>query len=308
MVVGNRFSPLPYLLYILLLVGWRVMHKTILLTGVPRSGSSLLCNLLNHYENTLALLEPINQFPDSNTGMLEVCQYIAKLSFQYRNDVLSSSKVLSMHSGGCIPTNTLSDKFDDCLRGSVVEYGVIDVDSKLTEDFCLVIKQNAFFTSILKYLRCFFPCYGVVRNPLSVLCSWATVDIPVNVGQIPEGERFDIKLRERLNRAVDNLDRQLIILNWFFEKFDRYLAPENIIKYENTILANGVNLADLSYNGILEEGRIKLSSRNVNKLYRDIDIDKIYRRLVDNDGFFWLFYDRQDIDKVYSEMKIAFNK
>jgi len=279
------------------------MYKTILLTGIPRSGTTLTCNLLNKHENTLALLEPIQQFPDPINGKSKASIEVAKLAFQYRQNCLLHSKVTSMHKEGHIPTNTLEHNPTKALREKAVSHGIIKLSQEYSREFTLVIKQNAFFTSIIEELTLLLPCYGIIRNPLSVLTSWETVNIPINRGHIPEGEQFDSKLKNKLKSTKDNLDRQIIILNWFFSNFHKHIPTHNLIKYEDIISSNGNILSKISYNGKIKKDKEVLTNMNTNKLYKAVNIKKIYDKLINSEGLFWKYYSKADIDELYQKMQ-----
>lgn len=280
------------------------MYKTVILTGIPRSGSTLSCNILNKYKNTLALLEPLEpSLFDANKGKYSAVLNISKFAFECRKNVLRDGEVMTRHSNGTIPSNPLEDTLSDTLRKPVVKAGMIELNRVFDKDFTLVIKHNALFTSLLDELVDFFPCYSIIRNPLSVLASWHTVDLPVNRGRIPAGEKFDFILRDKLLMTTDVLDRQIMILNWFFEKFDKYINKDNIIKYEDIIAQNGSNFNKLSYSNELEESLEDLESKNSSNLYKNIDIEHIHKRLVNSDGLFWKYYTKKEIDLVFNSMQ-----
>ena len=280
------------------------MYKTILLTGIPRSGSTLSCNILNHYSNTLALLEPMNPSSiDANKGKYDASLKISEFAFESRKNILENRMVLSRHNKGVIPSNPISENATKKLRKQIVKLGNIHIDKNFTNDFTLIIKQNAFFTSILDELIKFFSCYGIIRNPLAVLASWSTVNLPINNGHIPAGEKFDDELFELLAQIECRLDRQIIILNWFFEKFDTFLPKNNIIKYEDIIEQNGHNFERLSFNMHLDKELDDLENKNGNKLYENVDIDKLYNKLLSSKGTFWKYYSKDEITAVYQQIK-----
>ena len=280
------------------------MYKTILLTGIPRSGSTLSCNILNHYSNTLALLEPMNPSSiDANKGKYDASLKISEFAFESRKNILENRMVLSRHNKGVIPSNPISENATKKLRKQIVKLGNIHIDKNFTNDFTLIIKQNAFFTSILDELIKFFSCYGIIRNPLAVLASWSTVNLPINNGHIPAGEKFDDELFELLAQIECRLDRQIIILNWFFEKFDTLLPKNNIIKYEDIIEQNGHNFERLSFNMHLDKELDDLENKNWNKLYENVDIDKLYNKLLSSKGTFWKYYSKDEITAVYQQIK-----
>lgn len=66
-----------------------------------------------------------------------------------------------------------------------------------------------------------------------------SVDLSVNRGHIPAGERFDPKLKASLSEP-DCLTRQLIIYQWFIQTFLNSGLP--IVRYEDIISSDGAIL------------------------------------------------------------------
>jgi len=281
------------------------MYKTILLTGIPRSGSTLSCSILNEFENTVALMEPMEVMKiETSKGSVNACFEISNFAFESRKKILYEAKVSTRQQGGIIPTNPIQEikAQKDSLRKPIVSLGEMEISKVIEKDFTLVIKHNAFFTAILDHLISFFPCYGIIRNPLSVLASWATVDLPVHDGHIPAGERFDSTLKNKLENTNDVLERQIMVLDWFFERFDRLLPQKNILKYEDIILKDGWNFNVMAYAGAKREQKTSLKSKNSNRIYQEVDIDLIYKKLIQTQSIFWKYYTLEEMNEVYKDL------
>jgi hypothetical protein len=69
------------------------------------------------------------------------------------------------------------------------------------------------FTALLPILAQRFPVFAMVRNPLAVLASWNSVDIPAKQGRVPKAEIYDQDLVHRMSSIDDRLDRQLSLLD-----------------------------------------------------------------------------------------------
>lgn len=268
--------------------------KTVLLTGLPRSGTTLVCNLLTSLQNVVALNEPmkVKELSDMTTEQQfdAIDQFVAENRYSLLNYGVTTSK----HIEGRIPDNTFKNIVsDEGLRVSIVEHGQIKLDKVLTEDFVLAIKHNAAFAFLLNKLVLKYNCYGIIRNPLAVLSSWQTVNLNIHNGHIPVGEAFDADLREALNRMEDTFSRQLYILNWFFTKFDQNLPPERIIRYENVISSNGRCLEVITPEANSIQASLK--SLNRNPVYKQDQFTKIADRLLKSEGTYWKFYSREDV-------------
>ena len=116
------------------------------------------------------------------------------------------------------------------------------IDKPLSANFTLLIKHNALFAALLPRLTESFSCLALVRNPLSVLASWQTVDLPVHRGRIPAGEEIDRELHQALEREPEVLRRQLIVLDWFLGQFHAHLDSQDIVRYEDVVESGGAAL------------------------------------------------------------------
>ena len=212
--------------------------NTLLLTGLPRAGTTLCCHILNAYPNVLALHEPMTPSDfDPALGRAVAVAQVANFARQSRMSALAEGIVISRQKDGQVPDNPVAQTAgQDGLRQMDVSLGEIDVrDRLLDENFTLVIKHNALFTALLPELNGALPVYGIVRNPLAVLASWNQVDLPVNQGHIPAGEMFDPQLKAQLAQIDDRLLRQLHILEWFCRQYLEHLGGR-ILRYEDFVV------------------------------------------------------------------------
>ncbi|MCH8258254.1 MAG: hypothetical protein IIA75_10215 [Proteobacteria bacterium] len=269
-----------------------------LLTGIPRSGTTLCCHLLNRFENTVALHEPMAM--DVFGGLTdpgEACDLITQFALDSRYTLLHEGAAASKQIGGKIPTNPIEEKpHDGSLRREQVESGKIEIQSTINDNFTLVIKHNAMFTALLPQLKQKFDCYAVVRNPLAILASWNTIDLPVNMGRIPAGERFAPDLTRELDCADDVVDRQLLVLSWFFGQFLKHIPADNILRYESIIETNGGCLSKLANNRA--NAGTQLQNKNSNVLYDAQSMQHLYKKLSKSDGQYWSFYQLNDIEDL----------
>lgn len=216
-------------------------ENTWLLSGVPRSGTTLCCRLAGELPNVVALAEPLHgpalRGADAPAAAADA---IAAFLGAARARILAD---------GLAPTRHVAGKLDDLvqpppqsgsgLRQPQSERGEVRVDKPLSADFILFVKQNALFAALLPVLAPRFRCLALLRNPIAVLASWQTVGLPVQRGRVPAGERFDATLRARLDAEPDVLRRQLIILDWFYAQYQAHLAEDAILRYENLVDSGG---------------------------------------------------------------------
>jgi len=269
--------------------------RTLLLTGLPRSGTTLCCHILNQSPNVLALHEPITP-RDLSTKPAEAVVGVQAFVLETRASVLGRGVAMSRHQNGVVPDNPVGQVLSERgLRAMTVELGQIEAKG-LDQDFTLVVKQNALFTALLPVLP--FTCYAVVRNPLAVLASWNQVDLPVQRGRIPAGERYDSELLLRLEGEADRLERQLIILEWFFQRFAADVPATHILRYE-TFVADPACVPKVM---ALPCGSASVrESRNASY---DIDLVRVvYERLMSSDRQLWQFYSRAAVAELFESMQ-----
>ena len=274
------------------------MPRTWLLSGVPRSGTSLCCRLAGALPDTVALSEPIRRkaFGGMDTPY-GACARIGEYAEQTRVRILAERRAPSVQVDGRLDDNRTASRHTGAgLRRLRGEWGEIAVDKPLSARFTLLIKHNALFAALLPRLTASFPCLALVRNPLSVLASWQTVDLPVHRGRIPTGEELDQDLHRALEQEPEVLGRQLIVLDWFFGQFHAHLDPQDIIRYEDVIESGGMAL--FRRLGHADARPVDLTSRNHSALYDKAMIDTLLAALLDGGGHWTRFYGGEDCERV----------
>ena len=217
----------------------------ILLTGLPRSGTTLLCACINRLADCLALAEPISPPTHGNVeGALKcISAFLAATRERALRDrrVTTKSTVLGLNTENWFEIPTPSGR----LRVSSEKIHDLSLDKALTPNFKLIVKQPGFFTALAERLTDYYPVYAMVRHPLAVLASWQTVDMPVNSGRWPVAEAFSRHLRSGLEALAAPLDRQVFILKWCFEVYQR-LPQERVIRYEDLLTSPTATLRKIA--------------------------------------------------------------
>lgn len=279
--------------------------QNILLTGPPRSGTTLACHLLNQLPDTVALHEPMRV---KDFAALEsysaICQSIERYCVEQRSRLRASGRARSKQINGAVPTNSHQTvAIDSGLRKSVVSGGELVIDKALSDDFRLVIKHIAAFAAIAEEAVKHFPVFAMVRSPLAVLASWNSIDFGFRQGHAPAAERINPRLAAHLAAIEDQFDRQLALLGWFYEQFARHVPRNQIIRYESLIDSGGRALAAMhpAAAGLAEP----LESHNTNPLYDRQTTALVGERLLRSDGAYWEFYSRSSVEALLDEFTAA---
>ncbi|TVM04153.1 MAG: hypothetical protein CV087_01785 [Candidatus Brocadia sp. WS118] len=272
------------------------MYNNIIVTGLPRSGTTLTCHLLNKVPNTVALHEPmeVRELAKHKNHSL-ACDHIEAFFEQMRMSILKGKKAISKQVNGKVPDNPVGSKYSvSGLRASVASHTEIIIEKPLETNFTLIVKHPSAFTALLEVLVVRFPVYAVIRNPLSVLTSWNSVAFPVQNGHAPAAENLDFQLKKALAKIDDRIERQLYLLSWFFKRYEQLISHDSIIHYEKIVSSGGQALnVIVPGSNILNE---KLENKNKNDLYDIKLMHCLGERLLKTDGAYWNFYSKESVE------------
>ena len=278
------------------------MKRDILLTGIPRSGTTLCCSLLNRLPDVLALVEPLDmstlRAADSDEDRVRVISsYLAKVRLDVQTKGEAPRQILTGEG-----TNTFSSQPTGKRSTAIIGSETVKLASAFSDGFTLVIKHPNLFVALLPVISRQFECFAMVRNPLAILASWNSLDHPLADGHAPMAEAFDNDLRLRLNEITNSSKRQVSLLDWYFSRFLEVLEPRRLLRYEDLIATQGRSLAVIvqAAHGLPNLVAKGLESRNNNVLYstpqsisRSADL-----LLADQTHSCWHLYGRQDVVKL----------
>src|SRR5437016_4669259 len=198
--------------------------RNVLITGTPRSGTTLICSLLNKLPDIVALHEPMNvwEFANCRSGD-EIAEMVENFCAESRKSLHEEGFAVSKHVGGKVRDNSAAvDRAGK--RSRQTEHGRIEIDKPVSKEFTLAIKHPAAFTALLEPLSKRFECFAIVRNPLATLASWNSLDwLALRDGRSPIGEKLDVDLARALETKSDAVERQIQILEWFYDRFHRFV-------------------------------------------------------------------------------------
>src|SRR3712207_6208730 len=136
-----------------------VSNYNVLVTGTPRSGTTLTCHLLNKLPDTVALHEPmkVKKFADLKDEQ-EICRSIERFCSEQRESIRERNRAISKNVEGIVPDNHYgASRSDVGLRQNLASKNEIVVDKKLSQDFTLVVKHISAFAAVLGTLVEHFP-------------------------------------------------------------------------------------------------------------------------------------------------------
>ncbi len=274
-----------------------------LLTGLSRGGTTLACELLNRLPDVRALDEPMdpNQLvreaerdEGRSIDAAAVLAGIERFATEQRRSILDRGMARTLHvDGSVVGARVSDDRGADGLRLPLGTRAEIPVDPPAAPDFTLVIKHPVAFTALLPTLVERFAVVTIVRNPLAVLASWESVPFAQREGRLGLRATIAPELTARLEATEDRLERQLMLLEWFFGSYASTLSREQVIRYEDIVATGGAALAPVaaSAGGL----RVALDSRNTATVYDRAHMRQVGSMLLERDGTHWLYYKPEEV-------------
>lgn len=263
----------------------------IILTGVPRSGTTLACLLLSKLPNLLALNEPMRTA--SYKSRAEALANLPGFFSATRTSILERGVATARAVNGKMTDNHFAQVKGQ--RTKLLTKQEIRIEKQLSSSFGLAIKHNTLFTILQDELLADYPVFAFIRNPLAILASWNSLEIPVSRGQV---KALDLLLPET-GRALKNAgsvkERQLFILDWYFRMYQK-LVPASVIKYEDIVATNGHALSVID--PVATELNEDLSGRNRSKVYDWAKMKPLAEMLLASDNACWAFYDRSEVETL----------
>lgn len=188
---------------------------TVLLGGMPRAGTTLLCAMLNEQPGCVALAEPMR--PGRHGDGARALADIAAFARGTRRDLLAGRPVVSTGGGAAVDNFVPMAPAGSALRVVEAPLAAWSDASPNAGSLRLFIKQPGLVAALAGALSADYPVYLVLRHPLAVLASWQTVPMAVRAGHMPVAESLRPDLAARLARAGDALGRQVVLLAWLLE-------------------------------------------------------------------------------------------
>ena len=253
----------------------------------------------------MALSEPIDNAVfhdtfDAGVAAERIFAFVAEV----RKRILEEGVAPSVLVDGRVDDQMVAAGREGAPRQPQGQRGLLRIVKPLDSRLLLVVKHNALFAALLEQLTPRLPCLALVRNPLAVLASWETVDLPVHRGRVPAAERFAPALRAALDGEQDVLRRRVLVLNWFFSRYRDALPKERILRYEDVVQSGaGVLQRPLGVTAAAPEA--KLANQNANALYRGVAPAPLLSALLSAGGAWREFYTEGECRAVANSLQSA---
>jgi hypothetical protein len=213
--------------------------SNIILTGIPRSGTTLAAAILDNTSNCFCLSEPDShrELMDSSSSKDDFVNSLELEFLSIRSKLLAGIEVPDKRmADGSAVTNYFSAPSITNHRSAAYTLKKVGRNN-LTEDFALGIKHNALYAAVLPEILSSnkFKVVILVRNPMDVVASWRSLDLPVSQGFLPAADRYWPEMRELTHSAMPLLDKQLFIYELMCSRFLSFTDQACVVRYENMV-------------------------------------------------------------------------
>ena len=262
--------------------------KNILLTGIPRSGTSLLLSLLNK-EQHLCFSEPpwLKNLKIASDNAKELTINLKHKIETLRKDIKQNQAIEMVFKKNTsqIPDNYFSRENSGIKNTRETRSVVLPKDQA---NAAFIIKANALFTANIEALNASneWSLIAIIRNPVAVLMSWRSVNIASSKGRVKTVEKYSEEL-QFIGRQEPLLKRQVLLLNWYFKQFQK-LDAKQVIYYEQLIKDPQKQIFK-SFDTELSEN-IKLHSKNQRPEYNQNEREVILESIEKYGSYIKEFY------------------
>ncbi len=210
-----------------------------LISGIPRSGTTLLTSTLSSSSQVVVFSEP-EWLKTLRTKAHDATSFTQQLTHQIAELRVSVEKkhaiqLKSSHFQKGQPANYYIRGEQGKIISDKSEYSTLLDPGLYKAPF--IIKSNAQFTACLKQLidTRAFKIHCIIRNPVAVVMSWRSLDIPVSHGNMKIAEKYSPEYLSFIKPAKTLLEKQVLMVDWYFSEFHKYQSEAHIIKYENML-------------------------------------------------------------------------
>jgi hypothetical protein len=254
------------------------MKENVIVTGIPRGGTTLSTALLNNLENAICLSEPPWQARWFK-NMKNADRLTERIIMDFKNkrrDIIENRAIKDFRNESGSPiTNYYNNNRKDVRTLKEVTF---QVDK---EDFLLGMKHNAHYTSILPQIldTDFFSVIAIVRHPVPTIMSWKSLNIPVSNGRLPHAEPFWKELRDITSSNNKSILTLVKMYDLFCERYLSYDKAVHLLKYEDII--DDPHVFE-TITGLKYKEKMELANRNQNNLYNFSLADEIEKNIINH--------------------------
>ena len=221
-------------------------NLNVLVTGIPRAGTTLVGALLDSLPNTICLSEPPGHWHKSTGGKLDIgpdpvgavfAKWLVGDFVDLRRRLLCGEAVQDRRYENNKPlTNYHAANPDSAAAGRTALQVRNFSPGRLDPSFTLAIKHNGPYLTALGPLieLGYFSIIGVVRHPVDVINSWRSLNLPVSRGKMHDAARCWPEM-EQSTAVGEVLQRQVMIYDLICQRLNFYREHIAVLRYEDVV-------------------------------------------------------------------------
>lgn len=206
----------------------------VLLTGLPRSGTTLLTALLDDPPRSVALGEPRWQAQWRRHNAPDPAAFAAYLVEDFTRIRAALLRGETVEDRIATDGRPLTNYLQGGMRSFALRPRRVEA---LTPGFRLVMKWPALYTAVLPALVAtgVFRIVALLRHPLATLRSWNATDFPIARGRLPVGEPFWPELAELCGSERPLAEKQACIWELFAARYLALVDRITLLRYEDLV-------------------------------------------------------------------------
>lgn len=281
-----------------------ISQKSIVVTGMPRGGTTLLGSLINGLENSYCISEPMAV--EEQLHLSATPEEFLQRTKYYFNDqrkrILETGKAVNRVTKDGRP---VTNYFRRVAKQSIVQDYIEaeEIVAVRDENFILAVKHNAHFLSVLPLLckQTDIAIIGIIRHPIPTILSWRSLALPITNGRLPSGEKFWPELYEVTHSDRELLLKQVMIYELIVTRLLAFKKSLYLLSYESLVRNTG-QVSSLLNQDYKEP--ITFTSRNKNLDYDWNEVEKIKTTLTKHAPESLALYPMDDLDAPPSFLKL----
>lgn len=225
----------------------RFSDRNVLLTGIPRSGTTLLNAFLDCPPKSVAIGEPLGlgvfqrEYANNHHGFVnKINEYFSHIRVRIANGEPFKDRV-------SVDGNPLTNYVESGGGIRKKSYEIRDrVIKNVERDFYLFFKAPVIFTSVLPAIVSDgrFKVIAIIRDPVSTILSWNSVNFPIAKGRLPAGEEYWPLLGSIARNKCSTFEKQAQIWEIFAQRYVQYKDIITLLRYED-LVTNPMSLFEM---------------------------------------------------------------
>ncbi|MDX2073274.1 MAG: hypothetical protein SFX19_02785 [Alphaproteobacteria bacterium] len=215
--------------------------RNILLTGLPRAGTTLAASLLDAAPDSVCLNEPEWQRPHPSLSAEAFARAVKEDFDDVRKKLLAGIAVPDRRAAD---GSALTNYYDSGTKNNFVMHDLLRPG--LTEDFTLAMKHNGPYLAALPELVALgcFEIRAILRHPLPVLRSWRRLDLPISRGELPNATAYWPEMKALTSAKMELLEKQVRMLELMVARILEHQSQITVVRYEDQVTGDRSQLSE----------------------------------------------------------------